>query len=141
MEGCQQYSSVFFPPWTRPKGLRSLVRFAHNSRRFDCSFHPLSAMASQQILFAETIAGMKKAFKRKSYGTEISLRLSRWRDWQLTIHPTESDSDSEIESYSNRGNKLKKQARFARQGQLVPNNGPSSYKEVRCFDKSSQANF
>ncbi|EWZ87908.1 hypothetical protein FOWG_09574 [Fusarium oxysporum f. sp. lycopersici MN25] len=86
-------------------------------------------MASQQILFAETIAGMKKAFKRKSYGTEISLRLSRWRDWQLTIHPTESDSDSEIESYSNRGNKLKKQARFARQGQLVPNNGPSSYKE------------
>ncbi|QPC69866.1 hypothetical protein HYE68_000618 [Fusarium pseudograminearum] len=65
-------------------------------------------MASQQILFAETIAGMKKAFKRKSY---------------------ESDSDSEIESYSNRGNKLKKKARFARQGQLVPNNGPSSYKE------------
>ncbi|KAF4449714.1 hypothetical protein F53441_7051 [Fusarium austroafricanum] len=65
-------------------------------------------MASQQILFAETIAGMKKAFKRKSY---------------------ESDSDSEIESYSNRGNKLKKQARFARQGQLVPNNGPSSYRE------------
>ncbi|KAF4346016.1 hypothetical protein FBEOM_38 [Fusarium beomiforme] len=54
-------------------------------------------MASQQILFAETIA--------------------------------ESDSDSEIESYSNRGNKLKKQARFARQGQLVPNNGPSSYRE------------
>jgi hypothetical protein len=65
-------------------------------------------MASQQVLFAETIAGMKKAFKRKSY---------------------ESDSDSEIESYSNRGNKLKKKARFARQGQLVPNNGPSSYKE------------
>ncbi|KAG8671485.1 hypothetical protein FPOAC2_04827 [Fusarium poae] len=65
-------------------------------------------MASQQILFAETIAGMKKAFKRKSY---------------------ESDSDSEIESYSNRGNKLKKKARFVRQGQLVPNNGPSSYKE------------
>lgn len=83
-------------------------RFAHNSHRFDTSFHPVSAMASQQILFAETIAGMKKAFKRKSY---------------------ESDSDSEIESYSNRGNKLKKQARFARQGQLVPNNGPSSYKE------------
>jgi hypothetical protein len=71
-------------------------------------------MASQQILFAETIAGMKKAFKRKSY---------------------ESDSDSEIESYSNRGNKLKKKARFVRQGQLVPNNGPSSYKEVRSMDK------
>jgi hypothetical protein len=25
-------------------------------------------MATQQILFAETIAGMKKAFKRKAYG-------------------------------------------------------------------------
>ncbi|KAF4472070.1 hypothetical protein FALBO_1018 [Fusarium albosuccineum] len=65
-------------------------------------------MASQQILFAETIAGMKKAFKRKAY---------------------ESDSDSEIESYSNRGHKLKKRARFAHQGQLVPTNGPSSYRE------------
>ncbi|KAM5346639.1 hypothetical protein ACJ41O_009644 [Fusarium nematophilum] len=65
-------------------------------------------MASQQILFAETIAGMKKAFKRKAY---------------------ESDSDSEIENYSNRGNKLKKRARFAHQGQLVPTNGPSSYRE------------
>jgi hypothetical protein len=25
-------------------------------------------MASQQVLFSETIAGMKKAFKRKAYG-------------------------------------------------------------------------
>lgn len=51
---------------------------------------------------------MKKAFKRRAY---------------------ESDSDSEIESYSNRGNKLKKRARFAHKGQLVPNDGPSSYRE------------
>ncbi|KAM6523572.1 hypothetical protein FSOLCH5_004189 [Fusarium solani] len=65
-------------------------------------------MASQQVLFAETIAGMKKAFKRRAY---------------------ESDSDSEIESYSNRGHKLQKRARFAHQGQLVPTNGPSSYRE------------
>ncbi|KAF7544484.1 hypothetical protein G7Z17_g9902 [Cylindrodendrum hubeiense] len=54
-------------------------------------------------------AGMKKAFKRKVY---------------------ESDSDSEIDSYSNRGQKLKKRARFAHKGQLVPTNGPSSYREV-----------
>lgn len=53
------------------------------------------------------------------------------------VHPTESDSDSEIESYSNRGYKLKKKARFARQGQLVPNNGPSSYREVRCLANPS----
>lgn len=59
----------------------------------------------------------------------------RLKNLQLTVPTTESDSDSEIESYSNRGNKLKKKARFARQGQLVPNNGPSSYKEVRHIDK------
>lgn len=69
-------------------------------------------MTSQQILFAETIAGMKKAFKRKAY---------------------ESDSDSEVEGYSNRGNKLKKRARFARQGQLAPTQGPSAYKETVEF--------
>ncbi|CAM1501911.1 Fc.00g038950.m01.CDS01 [Cosmosporella sp. VM-42] len=72
-------------------------------------------MATQQILFAETIAGMKKAFKRKAYAD-----LGR---------VAESDSDSEIENYSNRGNKLKKGARFAHKGQLVPTNGPSSYQE------------
>ncbi|KAH7157601.1 RXT2-like protein [Dactylonectria estremocensis] len=65
-------------------------------------------MASQQVLFSETIAGMKKAFKRKAY---------------------ESDSDSDIDSYSNRGQKLKKRARFAHKGQLVPTNGPSSYRQ------------
>ena len=42
----------------------------------------------------------------------------------------ESDSDSDIDNYSNRGNKLKKGARFAHKGQLVPSNGPSSYREV-----------
>jgi hypothetical protein len=65
-------------------------------------------MANQQVLFAETIAGMKKAFKRKAY---------------------ESDSDSEIENYGNRGHKLKKRARFSHRGQLVPSEGPSAYKQ------------
>lgn len=44
--------------------------------------------------------------------------------------PTESDSDSEIESFTNRGNKLKKRARFAHKGQLMPTAGPGAYKEV-----------
>ncbi|KAG6011367.1 hypothetical protein E4U43_008357 [Claviceps pusilla] len=67
------------------------------------------AMATQQILFAETIAGMKKAFKRKAY---------------------ESDSDSEIESFTNRGHKLQKRARFAHKGQLAPTASPSAYKQT-----------
>lgn len=65
-------------------------------------------MATQQVLFAETIAGMKKAFKRKAY---------------------ESDSDSEIEKYGNRGQKLKRKARLSHRGQLVPADGIGSYNE------------
>lgn len=66
------------------------------------------AMASQQVLFAETIAGMKKAFKRRAY---------------------DSDSDSEIEGYGNRGHKLQRRARFSNKGRLVPAEGPDGYNE------------
>ncbi|OLN85198.1 Transcriptional regulatory protein rxt2 [Colletotrichum chlorophyti] len=66
-------------------------------------------MASQQILFAETVAAMKKALKRKAY---------------------ESDSDEEIDHYGNRGQKLKKRALFSHQGQLAPPTGPEVYNEV-----------
>ncbi|KAI1499479.1 RXT2-like protein [Biscogniauxia marginata] len=66
-------------------------------------------MASQQVLFAETIIAMKKALKRKAY---------------------ESDSDSDIDHHGNRGHKLKKRARFVREGQLAPPSGPEVYKEI-----------
>ncbi|KAF9876219.1 hypothetical protein CkaCkLH20_06162 [Colletotrichum karsti] len=66
-------------------------------------------MATQQILFAETVAAMKKALKRKAY---------------------ESDSDDEIDHYGNRGHKLKKRALFSHQGQLAPPSGPEVYNEV-----------
>ncbi|RDW72024.1 hypothetical protein BP5796_08058 [Coleophoma crateriformis] len=64
-------------------------------------------MASQAAIFAETIAGMKRAAKRKAY---------------------ESDSDSSIEHLSNRGNKLRKKARYVHEGQLAPPTGPSVYR-------------
>ncbi|KAI1777075.1 RXT2-like protein [Hypoxylon cercidicola] len=66
-------------------------------------------MASQQVLFAETIAAMKKARKRKAY---------------------ESDSDSEVNYHGNRGHKLQRRARFIHEGQLAPPSGPEVYKEV-----------
>ncbi|KAK1977821.1 RXT2-like protein [Colletotrichum cereale] len=69
-------------------------------------------MATQQILFAETVAAMKKALKRKSY---------------------ESDSDDEIDHYGNRGHKLKKRALFSHQGQLAPPSGPEVYNEVIAY--------
>ncbi|CAI4217515.1 unnamed protein product [Parascedosporium putredinis] len=65
-------------------------------------------MASQQVLFAETIASLKRNLKRKTY---------------------ESDSDDFIDHNGNRGQKLKKRARFTRQGQLAPPTGPEVYRE------------
>ncbi|CAN8098045.1 unnamed protein product [Discula destructiva] len=41
----------------------------------------------------------------------------------------ESDSDSEIQAPTNRGNKLKQKAKFVREGKLGPPTGPSVYKE------------
>ncbi|KAI1265355.1 hypothetical protein F5Y18DRAFT_417113 [Xylariaceae sp. FL1019] len=66
-------------------------------------------MASQQIVFKETIIAMKKARKRRAY---------------------ESDSDSEIDNHGNRGRKMQKKARFAHQGQLAPPGGPEFYREI-----------
>jgi hypothetical protein len=48
----------------------------------------------------------------------------------LLTSPTDSDSDSDVDTKGNRGQKLKKRARFAHRGQLVPSVGPSAYKEV-----------
>jgi hypothetical protein len=92
-------------------------------------------MATQQILFAETIAGMKKAFKRKAYGEKpADMTDFCAADPRLTKNSAaESDSDSEIESFTNRGHKLQKRARFAHKGQLAPTAGPSAYKEVRSL--------
>lgn len=57
-------------------------------------------------------------------------RVATWSD--AAPRPPESDSDSEVDRPGNRGNKLKKRARFVREGQLAPTGGPSSYREVRC---------
>jgi len=48
---------------------------------------------------------------------------------QLTTYGPDSDSDSSIEKTTNRGNKLKKRARYLREGQLASAYG-SSYREV-----------
>lgn len=42
----------------------------------------------------------------------------------------DSDSDSSIDHTTNRGNKLKKRARFVHQGQLTSSMRPAAYKEV-----------
>ncbi|TVY78131.1 Transcriptional regulatory protein RXT2 [Lachnellula suecica] len=76
-------------------------------------------MASQAAQIADTIAGMKKAAKRKAYGK------TPFRDF-------DSDSDSSIEQLTNRGNKLRKKSKFVHEGQLAPPTGPQAYKKVRA---------
>lgn len=48
-------------------------------------------------------------------------------------YEAESDSDSEILAPTNRGNKLKQNAKFVREGKLGPPTGPAVYKEVRSI--------
>ncbi|KAL9604539.1 MAG: hypothetical protein Q9219_000504 [cf. Caloplaca sp. 3 TL-2023] len=66
-------------------------------------------MTTQAMLIADTIAGMKKA-------------LARGRETYS------SDSEESIGRYTNRGNKLKRKARYVREGQLDRPNGPKVYK-------------
>lgn len=42
----------------------------------------------------------------------------------------DSDSDSSIDQTTNRGNKLKRRARFVHEGRLTSSMGPAAYKEV-----------
>ncbi|PNS19790.1 Transcriptional regulatory protein rxt2 [Sphaceloma murrayae] len=66
-------------------------------------------MASQQVVFAETIRAMKIALKRKE---------------------VESDSDESIRQHTNRGNKLKRKAHRVREGRLDTSGGQSYRKRV-----------
>ncbi|ROW08267.1 hypothetical protein VMCG_03134 [Cytospora schulzeri] len=66
------------------------------------------SLSREQLLFAEIAKAMKKTVARQAI---------------------ESDSDSEIQGTTNRGNKLKKRARYVRQGKLGPPTGPAVYKE------------
>ncbi|KAI1004058.1 hypothetical protein K3495_g4155 [Podosphaera aphanis] len=66
-------------------------------------------MTSQQAVFADTIACMKKAIKRKAY---------------------DSDSDTSIDRCTNRTNKLRKKARFVHEGQLARPCAPQVYRRT-----------
>jgi hypothetical protein len=93
-------------------------------------------MASQQLIFAETIAGMKKAIKRKVYG--MKRFAPSFGNLLMPLCGSDSDSDSEIEQLTNRGNKLRKKARFMHEGQLARPTGPRVYKRVRTRGREAQ---
>ncbi|KAL2119614.1 hypothetical protein VTJ04DRAFT_6575 [Mycothermus thermophilus] len=66
-------------------------------------------MTSQQQAIMETVLALRRTLKRSAY---------------------DSDSDSSIEQTTNRGNKLKKRARFVHQGRLSSAAGHIAYKEM-----------
>lgn len=87
----------------------------------------------------DTIVSIRKTLKRKAYGKLnspfpdiMALLLFAFPMTNHGHHPpsTESDSDSSIDHNTNRGYKLKKRARFVKQGRLANSNGPAAYKEV-----------
>ncbi|KAL2176182.1 RXT2-like protein [Thermothelomyces heterothallicus CBS 202.75] len=63
----------------------------------------------QQALILDTILALRRKLKRKAY---------------------DSDSDSSIDQPTNRGNKLKKRARYVHQGRLLSAAGPTAYREM-----------
>lgn len=55
---------------------------------------------------------------------------------QLTMgSPADSDSDESITQITNRGNKLRRKARYVHEGQLAPPSGPVVYKRVSGLSK------
>ncbi|KAL2266200.1 hypothetical protein VTJ83DRAFT_5552 [Remersonia thermophila] len=66
-------------------------------------------MTSQQQAIMETVLALRRTLKRSAY---------------------DSDSDSSIDQTTNRGNKLKKRARFVHRGRLASAAGPAAYKEM-----------
>jgi hypothetical protein len=46
------------------------------------------------------------------------------------VSAAESDSDDDVSYHGNRGQKLKKRARFVHEGQLAPPSGPDAYREA-----------
>ncbi|KFX91526.1 hypothetical protein V490_05857 [Pseudogymnoascus sp. VKM F-3557] len=68
----------------------------------------------QEMMIARLVGDMKQAIKRKA---------------------DESDSEDSIDQTTNRGNKLKKRARYVREGRLAMPNGPQAYKKTITYNE------
>lgn len=89
------------------------------------------SLTREQVLFADLAKAMKKTVARQANGKSFRCQETSTASMLTRALVTESDSDSEIQQTTNRGNKLKKRARFVRQGKLGPPTGPAVYKEAR----------
>ncbi|CAK7272422.1 hypothetical protein SEPCBS119000_005117 [Sporothrix epigloea] len=96
--------------------------------------------ARDQAIFLETVIGLQRALKRRSYGEccfvlswargRGNVKLAVLDDPDILLRTLDSDSDSEIERSTNRGSKLKRRARFVRQGKLGAADGLAVFAET-----------
>lgn len=83
----------------------------------------------QELMIMRLVGDMKSAVKRSADGEYSS--IDYFDKIQADIgFLLESDSDESVHQITNRGNKLKKKAKFVREGQLALPNGPQTYKKV-----------
>lgn len=86
----------------------------------------------EQIYLEETIKAMKKKIARDAIGKSADYKPPPlWSRTLITLLKVESDSDTEILAPTNRGNKLKQNAKFVREGKLGPPTGPTVYRQAR----------
>lgn len=84
-------------------------------------------MAAQAALIADTIVGMKRALRRETHGMFF---VSHYRDGPLLTPTPDSAPDDSITQPTNRGNKLRTNARFVREGALGYIHPEDFYKQV-----------
>lgn len=89
-------------------------------------------MATQAALIADTIVGIKRALRREHDG-KSSQTLCPPSRVELVSHvfATDSGPDDPITQPTNRGNKLRANAKYVREGALGYINAENFYKEVR----------
>lgn len=91
--------------------------------------HGATMPTVQEMMIARLVGDMKQAVKRKADGKIPDPESKSFVITDLCFF-SESDSEHSIDQTTNRGNKLKKRAKYVREGRLAMPNGPQAYKKV-----------
>lgn len=103
-----------------------------------CPFHTTTGHSHTALIYCHGFSGCylcrDDRGHEKSRQAEIlwqdAIPAPRLRFIADCVSTIDSDSDSSIEQLTNRGNKLRRRARFVHEGQLAPPTGPQVYKRV-----------
>lgn len=83
----------------------------------------------QELMIMRLVGDMESAVKRSADGEHSSIDYLDGSQADIGLF-LESDSEESVHQITNRGNKLKRKAKFVREGQLAVPNGPQTYKKV-----------